>query len=180
MSRHRHDPLKNLVGFLVGDVQYAVPIARVREIANPLEVVALPHAPRAVSGVSDYRGEVVPVVDMRVRFGLPPHERTRRTKWLVVDLGERLCAMIVDGVTEVFGTGGQELRPAPPLGGGEDVRGIAGVTSHVGKLVFVLDTSKLRVLTEPMVASGSIGPGVKTPSMLPGGAPVTGPAKALP
>ena len=171
MSRHRHDPLKNLVGFLVGDVNYAVPIARVREIANPLEVVMLPHAPRAVSGVTDFRGEVVPVVDMRLRFGLDAIERTRRTKWIVVDLGQRLCAMVVDGVTEVFGTGGQEMRPPPPLGGGEDVRGIIGVTNHAGKLVFVLDTAKLRALTEPMVASGSIGPGARAPSMLPSGWP---------
>lgn len=166
--RHRHDPLKNLVGFLVGDVHYAVPISRVREIANPLDVVALPHAPKAVCGVADYRGDVVPVVDMRVRFGLPAHERTRRTKWIVIDLGERLAALVVDGVTEVFGTGGQDLRPAPGLGGGEDMRGISGVTNHLGKLVFVLETTRLRDLTEAMVASGSLPP-PKGISMLPAG-----------
>jgi purine-binding chemotaxis protein CheW len=62
--RHRHDPSKSLVGFVVGDVHYAVPIARVREIANALEIVPLPHAPREVVGVADYRGEVVPVIDL--------------------------------------------------------------------------------------------------------------------
>jgi purine-binding chemotaxis protein CheW len=166
MTRHRHDPLKNLVGFLVGDVHYAVPIARVKEIANPLEIVALPHAPGAVCGVADYRGDVVPVVDMRVRFGLGPTVVTRRTKWIVVDVGDRFCAMVVDGVTEVFGTVGAELRPAPALGGGEDVRGIAGVTTHLGGLVFVLDIRRLRELTEPLVAAGAIGPGASIPSSL--------------
>jgi purine-binding chemotaxis protein CheW len=154
--RHRHDS-KSLVGFVVGEVQYAVPIARVVEIANPLAIVPLPHAPRAVCGVADYRGDVVAVVDLRVRFGLESAEVTRRTKWIVVDVGDRLAALIVDAVTEVFGTGGAELRPAPSLGGGDDVRGIAGVTTHGGGLVFVLDTARLRELTEA-AARASLAP----------------------
>lgn len=157
--RQRHDPSKNLVGFVVGDVRYAVPIAAVKEIANPLEVVALPHAPHAVAGVADYRGVVVPVVDLRTRFGLTAAPNTRKTKWLVVDVGGRSIALIVDAVTDVFGTGGAELRPAPSLGGGDDVRGIAGVTTHGRELVFVLDTSKLRDVTEPLARAGRIGAG---------------------
>jgi purine-binding chemotaxis protein CheW len=179
--RHRHDS-KSLVGFVVGDVQYAVPIARVVEIANPLQIVALPHAPKAVCGVADYRGDVVAVVDLRIRFGLDETPRTRRTKWIVVDVGpytvgspqgvasvERVVALVVDAVTEVFGTGGADLRPAPALGGGEDVRGIVGVTAHGGGLVFVLDTARLRELTEPLVAAGSIAP--RRASLLPKAAP---------
>ena len=53
MQRHRHDPSKNLVGFVVGNVEYAVAIARVKEIGNPLPIVSLPHAPRPVVGVAD-------------------------------------------------------------------------------------------------------------------------------
>jgi purine-binding chemotaxis protein CheW len=164
--RQRHDPSKNFVGFVVGDVQYAVPIARVREIANPLAVVPLPHAPQAVVGVADFRGEVVPVVDLRLRFGLPSAAATRRTKWIVVEVAsddpqarKRLVALVVDAVTEVFGTAGGGLRPAPALGGGEDQRGIEGVTTYEGKLVFVLQTGALRDLTEPLLAAGRIGVG---------------------
>jgi purine-binding chemotaxis protein CheW len=156
--RHRHDPSKSLVGFIVGEVHYAVPIARVKEIANALEIVALPHAPREIVGVADYRGEVVPVVDLRTRFGLATADRTRKSKWIVVDVAGRPVALIVDAVTDVFGTGGADLRPTPLLGGGEDLRGIAGVTSHDGAMVFVLDTSRLRDLTEPLAAQGRIGP----------------------
>jgi purine-binding chemotaxis protein CheW len=152
MPRHRHDPSKNFVGFLVGDVVYAVRIELVREIVNPLSIVGLPHAPASVRGVADYRGEVVPVVDLRERFALPQVTPTRRNKWIVVDVGRssedvgpvsltggRFVALAVDSVTEVFGAGGGEVRPAPPLGAGDDVRGIAGVTSHGKTLVFVLD-----------------------------------------
>jgi purine-binding chemotaxis protein CheW len=148
MPRHRHDPSKDFVGFHVGEVEYAVAIARVKEIANPLEIVALPHAPQSVIGVADYRGEVLPVIDLRLRFGLPAAEVTRRTKWMVVDVAGRLAALVVDGVTEVFGTAGAEVRPAPPLPG-DDLRGIAGVSHHGGGLVFVLDLARFRDVTEP-------------------------------
>jgi purine-binding chemotaxis protein CheW len=144
------------VGFVVGDVEYAVEIARVKEIANPMPLVPLPHAPGAVVGVSDYRGEVVPVVDLRIRFGLAAAPATRRTKWIVVDVTGRLVALVVDAVSEVFGTAGAELRPAPSLGGGEDLRGIAGVSNHGAALIFVLDTSRLRELTEPLATSGAL------------------------
>lgn len=170
-QRQRHDPSKNLVGFVVGDVEYAVEIARVKEIANPLGVVALPHPPPAVVGVADYRGEVVPVVDLRERFGLPTATPTRRTKWIVIDVSGRLVAIVVDAVTEVFGSAGAGLRPAPPLGKGDDLRGIAGVTGHGAGLVFVLDPGRLRDLTEPLAAAGKIGPSVVPPSLPEGGTP---------
>jgi purine-binding chemotaxis protein CheW len=159
--RHRHDPSKSLVGCIVGDVHYAVPIARVKEIANAMEIVPLPHVPREIVGVADYRGEVVPVIDLRTRFGLPPAEQSRKSKWIVVDVAGRPAALIVDTVTDVFGTGGAELRPTPMLGGGDDLRGITGVTSHAGAMCFVLDTGRLRDLTEPLAAQGHIGPGTR-------------------
>jgi purine-binding chemotaxis protein CheW len=160
IARYRHDPLKNLVGFTIGDVHYALPIRHVREIVNPLSLVSLPNAAASVSGVADYRGEVVPVVDLRTRFGLAAGPATRRTKWILVDVGARLVALVVDSVTEVFGTGGKDLRPAPTLGGGEDVRGIAGVTSYEDRMVFVLDTSRFGELTEALVSSQLVGPPV--------------------
>src|ERR1700760_1011361 len=105
-SRHRTDSHKNLVGFVVGEVHYAIDISRVREIVNPLEITHLPHMPYEVAGVADHRGDVVPVIDLRARFGLPAIEPTRQTKWILVDIGDRTLGLMVDGVTEVFGTGG--------------------------------------------------------------------------
>jgi purine-binding chemotaxis protein CheW len=168
IARYRHDPLKNLVGFLIGDVHYALPIHHVREIVNPLLVVALPNAAAWVSGVAEYREEVVPVVDLRTRFGLLAGPATRRTKWILVDVGARLVALVVDSVTEVFGTAGKDLRPAPSLGGGEDVRGIAGVTTYDEHLVFVLDTGRFGELTESLVVSGAIAPSIPVREGRPG------------
>jgi purine-binding chemotaxis protein CheW len=141
-QRHRADPQKSLVGFVVGDVHYAIGIGQVREIINPTPITALPHTPPEVAGVADHRGDVVPVLELRVRFGLPPATPTRTTKWILVEAGERMVGLVVDAVTEVFGTGADEIRPTPPVGGSRDMRGIVGVTNHGGVLTFVLDTKK--------------------------------------
>jgi purine-binding chemotaxis protein CheW len=157
IGKHRPDPQKSLVGFVVDDVHYAVPIAAVREIVNPLELTPLPHSPAAVAGVADHRGEVIPVVDLRVRFGLPRAADRRRSKWILVAVEGRTVGLIVDGVTEVFGTGGAELKPPPALGSGDDVRGIVGVTSHEDALVFVLDLARFEALVRPLAVAGLIG-----------------------
>ena len=148
LARRRGDRSKNLVGFTVGDVHYAVDIHRVREIITPLEVVPITHAPPAVLGVSDHRGEVVPIVDVRRRFGLPATQQTRRTKWIVVELGDRLAGLVVDGVTDVFGAGEPDQRSVPQIGVGDAARGIAAVYIYDGKLVFVLDVDRIAAVTE--------------------------------
>ena len=149
---------------------YAVRIDVVREIVNPLPVVDLPRAPATVKGVADYRGEVVPVIDLRERFGLPAVPRSRKTKWIVLDVGAgrpatgtgsvagaRYAALVVDSVTEVFGLAGGELRPAPPLGAGDDMRGIEGVTTLGARLVFVLDARAVGAVTTAVLgASGAL------------------------
>lgn len=173
MARHRHDPSKDLVGFLVGDVMYAVRIGVVREIVNPLPVVGVPRAPLTVRGVADYRGEVVPVIDLRERFGLEPVPSSRKTKWIVLDVSAdrrasdgtdahtkrvtshpsaRYAALVVDSMTEVFGLAGGELRPSPALGAGDDVRGIEGVTTLGSRLVFVLDAGAFGAVTRAVLA----------------------------
>jgi purine-binding chemotaxis protein CheW len=150
-SKQRPDPQKSLVGFAVGDVFYAIPIGCVREIINPITLTRLPYVPDAISGVADHRGEVVPIVDLRTRFGVPQsEEKRRRTKWILIHVGGRIIGLVVDSVTGVFGTGGRSLRPAPNLGGGEEVRGIAGVTSHDGAMVFVLDVDRLETIAESL------------------------------
>ncbi len=174
MPRQRHDPTKNLVGFLVGDVAYAVRIEAVREIVNPLDVVELPRAPASVRGVASFRGEVVPVIDLRIRFALGPTAAARKNKWIVVDVTPRprvtphepappqsrgrYVALVVDSMTEVFGTGGEEIRPAPALGHGDDVRGIEGVARYAGGLVFVLDVRVFNAVADAVAKQTSSMP----------------------
>ena len=155
-NKSRPDPRKSLVGFIVGEVAYAVPIVHVQEIVSPLTLTELPHLPDAVAGVADHRGQVIPIVDLRARFRLPKSADRRRAKWIVVRIEERTFGVAVDRVTDVFGTGGVDIRPAPGLGGGDDSRGIVGVTSYEGGLVFVLDVSRLYALVSSFSTDGLV------------------------
>ena len=144
---------KNMVGFLVGETHYAVDILRVREIVNPLPVVAVPHTPPHVIGVADHRGQTIPVVDLHVRFGLPPGELTRRSKWIISDVAGIDAGLWVDAVTSVFGVSAADVRPPPDLAVTAAARFIAGVVSIEGALVFLLDLDRIGT-DEPLLGAG--------------------------
>ncbi len=146
-KQDRPDPQKSLVGFVVGGIAYAVPISVVREIVNPVPLAELPHAPACVAGVADHRGEIVPIIDLRMRFGLAPQSEPRKSKWILIEVEGRGVGLAVDRMTEVFGKGGAEIKAAPQLGAGDDLRGIAGVTTHGGTLTFVLEVGQFEALT---------------------------------
>lgn len=131
----------------MGDVSYAVPISHVREIINPAPLVAFPHAPEFVAGVADYRGEVTTVIDLGRYLGQPRAERrSYKAKWVVIQAGDAPVALVVDHVTDVFGTQGRALLPPPPLTG-SDQRGVLGVLNHLGTLTYVVDVGRFEAVT---------------------------------
>ena len=99
---------------------------------------------------------MIPVVDLRVRFGLRPLPDRQRSKWILVHVDGRLIGLVVDRVLDVFGTSGAEVRPPPTLGGGEETRGILGVTTYDGMLTFVLDVPRFDELVRPVEAGGTL------------------------
>lgn len=143
MRGRRHDRNKDLVGFRLGDVHYAVPIGTAREIINPLPLVPLRRSFVGVLGVADHRGEVVPVLDLRERFGLPQAPPTRKTKWVILGVEGQAVGLTVDAVTDVYGANRTDARELPRLGTKELLQGVAGVVRHRGELVFVLDVDKV-------------------------------------
>ena len=142
---------KSLVGFEVGGVRYAIDIHRVREIIRPMPTLELPHVPEMVSGVVDHRGNVVPIIDLRVRFGVGSGDDDREVRWVIVTRGDRLVALAVDRVSEVFSAGGPAAREVPEIGVGEEARGITAAYSHRGTLVFVVDADTLTSVTDELV-----------------------------
>ena len=131
------------VGLEVGGVSYALQIQHVREIIRPLPMQVLPHASRSVIGVIDHRGDVVPIVDLRVRFGTPSRTDLAHTRWVIARRHERLFGLVVDRVTEVFSLNEADARPVPDLGPGGEQRGIIAAYSHAGRLVFTLDIERV-------------------------------------
>lgn len=147
--------LVQLCTFRIGGEDYAVDIMRVREIIQPLPITPVPRAPVFVEGVVRLRGEVIPVVDVRKRFGLPASPATRRTKFLVVHVAGRRLGLVVDEVCEVVRIGRAEIRPAPALVGldaprfflgicgGEGGAGAGGRRGGAGRLRLLLNVKAL-------------------------------------
>ena len=144
---------KDLIRVEVGSVFYALEVSRIREIVNPLSVVELPRERNFVLGVADYREEVVAVVDLRGLFGLLRHPPTRRTKWVILESSNRLVAIVVDGVLDVFSSAEHRQRDVPVLDERHHERGITSAYGHEDGLVFLLDADRL---AEPAL---QLGPG---------------------
>lgn len=121
------DALVQLCTFRVGGEDYAVDIMRVREIIRPLPLTKVPRAPAFVEGVFRLRDEVIPVVDVRRRFGLPAASPTRQARYVIVNVAGRRLGLVVDEVCEVLRVPRSEIRAAPVLGDGQGPRFFLGV-----------------------------------------------------
>ena len=151
---------KNLVGFEVNGVCYAIDIQQVREIIRPLGTLRIPSSGaiggRGLAGVADHRGHVVPVIDLRARFasitgaGAPQRlsARPREARWLIVAVHDHLVGLVVDRVTEVFGSSNPASRDVSHLSRADDARLIQAAYRHREVLVFVLDVERLASETE--------------------------------
>jgi purine-binding chemotaxis protein CheW len=146
-ERFRREQFRSLVGFVVGDVAYAVPTACVREITTPHPVTELPHLPRGVIGVFEHRGQVVPVIDLRTCFDVSLQATEKRSQWIIVEVDHHRIGLCVNRVTGVFELGFGGLKPVPELGKGVDPRNLVGVASHQDRLTFVLDIAAFRTYT---------------------------------
>jgi len=134
---------KDLIRVEVGAVLYALEVACIREIVNPLPVIELPRERPFVLGVSDYREHVVAIVDLRRLFGLPAQEATRRTKWIILETAGMLVGVVVDAVLDVFSSAETKQREVPVLDERHRGRGITSAYRHDDRLVFLLDAERL-------------------------------------
>ena len=109
--------LLQLVSFEIGDEEYAIPIVAVQEINRVMPITPVPHSPAAVQGVINLRGRIIPVVDLRRRFGLPPRDTTAHSRIVVVEVGPqcRVLGFTVDRVHEVLRLDADVVDPAPAI-----------------------------------------------------------------
>lgn len=131
--------------FTLGDAEYAVPVLKVREIIKVMAITSVPQLPSYVKGVINLRGRVIPVVDLRVKFGLTAKEYTERTCIIVVEVGVRssavLMGLVVDSVSDVMSISADELAEPPDFGhvnNGMCVQALAKVKGTV-KILLNLD-----------------------------------------
>jgi purine-binding chemotaxis protein CheW len=132
--------------FVTGGEEYGLPVLKVREIIKMLDITAVPQVPPCVRGIINLRGKVIPVTDLRLKFGFPPQEATDQTCIIVVEVaaGARttMMGLLVDGVSEVLNIQGQEIEDPPTFGGDEIhtdyMRGVAKVKGTV-KILLDID-----------------------------------------
>jgi purine-binding chemotaxis protein CheW len=132
------DPIVQLAAFRVGGEEYVVDIMRVREIIRQQVLTPVRKGPRFVEGVLNLRGSVIPVVDLRRRFDLPPNDAPGR-KIVILAVQARVIGLMVDSVTEVVRVPKSAIRPAPGLLDPKAAPFFLGVCHHRGRTLVLLN-----------------------------------------
>ena len=145
---------RQLVVFQLGAELYGVEISRVHEIIRLQSVTKVPRAPSFVEGVINLRGKVIPVVDLRRRFGLPTSDHTRASRIVVVEIGDQVVGVVVDGVSEVLRVNGATVEPPSPVVAGIDSEYIHGIAKLSDRLVILLDLDRVLAQTERRALEG--------------------------
>ena len=136
--------------FFLGSEEYGLPILQVQEIVGVLPVTPVPQAPAYVLGVVNLRGKVIPVVDLRTRFGLPRVDATPETCIVFVEAQGQRVGTVVDRVNEVLAIGVEDIEPPPALGASVDTSYLRGLAKTGGRVRLLLDVD--RVLARHLLA----------------------------
>ncbi len=161
-------PARKLLSFGLGKEEYGLDILAVREIIGLIDITPLPRTPRHVKGVINLRGKIIPVIELRNRFGLGAVDYTEETCIIVVEVpteGEaesRLMGVVVDSVREVLDIPMAAIEPPPEFGCSIPMDYITGIGKVKDKVVVMLDTAKVMNPTEGTELESALGAEVST------------------
>lgn len=129
--------------FLLAGEEYGLEILKVREIISVMDITALPQMPAFVKGVINLRGKVIPIVDLRLKFGMPEIDYTKETCTIVVNVAGLLMGIIVDTVSEVLDIAEENIEPPPAFGSSIHANFILGMGKINNKIKILLDIDKV-------------------------------------
>jgi len=132
-----------LVGFRIGRETFGLPIESVREIVRVPEITSVPNAPDYIEGVINLRGRIIPVVDLRKRFHDNSAETTRKNRIVVVELQNRAIGLLVHSASEVLRIPPSEVEAPQNVFQEGELSYITGVGKLNGRLVILLDLSRI-------------------------------------
>ncbi len=133
----------HLVGFRIGAETFAVPISLVHEIVRVPDITAVPEAPDCVEGVINLRGKIIPVVDLRKRFGECAVASGKKNRILVAEVEGKLVGLIVDAASEVLKIPPSEIEAPPEVFEEGELNYVIGVGKLAGRLVILVDLTKV-------------------------------------
>src|SRR5689334_6372532 len=155
-TRRADNPVIQLVGFRLDNEDYAIAITKIQEIILMKPITRIPQVPDFIEGLINLRGSVIPVINLRKRFGLAPRELDDETRTIVVNVHDKTVGCIVDAVTQVMRISRDQIQP-PPLGVlAVNHQYLAGLAKLDDRLMIILDIDKLfepEELATPAVAS---------------------------
>ncbi len=129
--------------FFLTNEEYGIDIEKVCEIIEILHITCVPYSPDYLKGVINLRGKVVPIIDLRLKFGLPQCEPTEKSCIIVVDFDSELVGLLVDEVSEVINMSKEQFEESAFMGQKVDERYIKGVGKIDGKIKILLDIKNL-------------------------------------
>ena len=139
-----HDgDLIQLVTFRIGEEEFGVDILAVQEIIRLMQITMVPRAPAFIEGVINLRGKVIPVINMRTRFGMPALEHDSNTRIVVMELEQKIVGFLVDGVSEVLCIPAGTVEDPPPVVAGIGSEYIRGIGKLDDRLLILLELDNL-------------------------------------
>ena len=138
-----NDDVLQWVTFQLEEETYGINVMQVQEVLRYSEIAPVPGAPNYVLGIINLRGNVVTVIDTRLRFGLPTTEVTDNTRVVIIESEKQVIGILVDSVAEVVYLKKSEIDTAPNVGTDESSRFIQGVSNRDGELLILVDLDKM-------------------------------------
>ncbi|EDM68531.1 MULTISPECIES: chemotaxis protein CheW [unclassified Moritella] len=136
------DEVLQWVTFKLENEIYGINVMQVQEVLRYTEIAPVPGAPNYVIGIINLRGNVVTVIDTRVRFGLMPSEVSENSRIVIIEAEKQVIGILVDGVAEVVYLRSSEIDMAPSVGTDESAQFIQGVSNRDGELLILVDLNK--------------------------------------
>jgi len=133
---------REVLVFVLGAEEYGVDILKVQEIRGYEKVTAIPSAPAYLKGVVNLRGIIVPVIDMRIKFGLAEPRYDSFTVVIILRVGGRVIGVVVDAVSDVVQLAPSDVKAAPALGSVVDSGFLAGLATPGGRMILLLEIEK--------------------------------------
>ena len=132
-----------VIGFVVGSEEFAVPILNVKEIIKPTEFTRVPGTPNYVLGVFNMRGNVYPLIDLRLKFGLPAIKQDKDTRYLIVQRNDDFAGFVIDKLTAAITLSSSEIDPVPETLITSQGGTIDGVGKRADRLITILKVDVL-------------------------------------
>jgi purine-binding chemotaxis protein CheW len=157
--------VRQLISFAVGAEEYGLELLRVKEVIRMRQITWLPKAPSFVRGIINLRGDVIPIVDLRERFGLAARDHTAMTRVIVVEVEGRMVGMVVDSASQVVRVPTDQFDPPPPIMG-EANRGLITAIGKIGdRLVIMIDVDRILSCEEMGQIAGSLEAAEREPAV---------------